>query len=429
MSATPGPPLTHDPWWRAESGGSPMVYDVPVAHRWDMTATPPDTSEPQGPGPTHGPDTGPRVGWEEIRDLGRIRRTRDKRVAGVAGGLGAHLDIDPVIVRVAFVVLSFFGGVGLLLYIAGWLLIPEEGNDWAKLALDRRSRTVALALVGLLGIVLLVRHSWWGSGFPWGILVVATVVALVATQLPARRSARRRDAAAVAGTDVSGVSATTEYAAPGAYAPPVQPRPVNPRKRGPILFWFALALMAVALGALGVADLAGADVAPSAYPALVLALSGLVLLVGAFFGRAGGMVLVGLLATVATIGSTVADRWDPHKQIERPVVAAQVPGTYHLDMGDLVVDLTRVRNPQALDGRTIEVTGGVGQLDIRVPAGVTVVTHSRISGAGGITTFGEDSGGFDTTVDSTHDAGAGAPTLTLDARLHIGAITFLTGSS
>jgi phage shock protein PspC (stress-responsive transcriptional regulator) len=429
MSATPGPPLTHDPWWRAESGGSPMVYDVPVAHRWDMTATPPDTSEPQGPGPTHGPDTGPRVGWEEIRDLGRIRRTRDKRVAGVAGGLGAHLDIDPVIVRVAFVVLSFFGGVGLLLYIAGWLLIPEEGNDWAKLALDRRSRTVALALVGLLGIVLLVRHSWWGSGFPWGILVVATVVALVATQLPARRSARRRDAAAVAGTDVSGVSATTEYAAPGAYAPPVQPRPVNPRKRGPILFWFALALMAVALGALGVADLAGADVAPSAYPALVLALSGLVLLVGAFFGRAGGMVLVGLLATVATIGSTVADRWDPHKQIERPVVAAQVPGTYHLDMGDLVVDLTRVRNPQALDGRTIDVSGGVGQLDIRVPDGVTVVTHSQISGPGGITAFGQDTGGVNTIVDSTHDAGPGAPTLTIDADLHVGAITFVTGSN
>jgi hypothetical protein len=344
-----------------------------------------------------------------------------------------HLDIDPVIVRVAFVVLSFFGGVGLLLYLAGWLLIPEEGNDWAKVALDRRSRTVALALVGLLGLVLLIRHSWWGSGFPWGVLLVAALVAVVATQLPERRRSGKRSGAPTGtqpGPGATDATTTSGYAAPVAYAaPPVQPRPVNPRRRGPILFWFALALMAVALGALGVVDLAGADVPPSAYPALILALSGLVLVVGAFFGRAGGIILVGFLAAFATIGTTVVDRWDPHKQVERPLAAAQVQSTYHLDMGDLVVDLTHVRNPQALDGRTIEVSGGVGQLDIHVPAGLTVVTHSRLSGPGGITTFGEDSGGIDTTVDSTHDAGTGAPTLTIDADLHIGAITFVTGST
>ena len=393
-----------------------MVYDVPMAHRRGMTTTPPDTSQPQGPGHDPGPDTGPRVGWDDIRDLGRIRRTRDKRIAGVAGGLGHHLDIDPLIIRVGFVVLSFFGGVGILLYVAGWLLIPEEGNDWARVALDRRSRTVALALVAALGLVLLLSHSWWGqSGFPWGILIVAGVVALVATQLPERRR--------------SGDRAVVPPTAEADATPPVQPRPVNPRKRGPILFWFALALMAVALGALGVVDLAGASVAPSAYPALVLALSGVMLLSGAFYGRAGGLILVGFLAAFATIGSTVADRWDPHKQVERPTTAAAVHSDYHLDMGDLVVDLTRVGNLEALDGRTIDVSGGIGQLDIRVPAGVTVVTHSQISGPGGITAFGQDTGGINTTVDSTHDAGAGAPTLTIDADLHVGAITFVTGSN
>jgi phage shock protein PspC (stress-responsive transcriptional regulator) len=399
-----------------------------------MTTTPPDTSQPQGPGPNPGPDTGPRVGWDDIRDLARIRRTRDRRVAGVAGGIGHHLDIDPVIVRVAFVVLSFFGGVGILLYIAGWLLIPEEGQDWAKVALDRRSRTVALALVGVLGLILLVSHSWWGSGFPWGLLIVAGIVALVATQLPERRRSDdqgNRPVVPQPGTpDGTDTGATTAYATPPAYVvPPVQPRPVNPRKRGPILFWFTLALMAVALGTLAVLDLAGVDVAPSAYPALVLALSGVMLLVGAFFGRAGGLILVGLLATFATIGSTVADQWDPHKQIERPSAAADVHSSYHLDMGDLVVDLTRVRNPEALDGRTIDISGGVGQLDIRVPDGVTVVTHSQISGPGGITAFGQDTGGINTEVFSTHEAGADAPTLTIDADLHVGAITFVTGSN
>src|SRR4051812_11057232 len=225
-----------------------------------MTTTPPDTSPPSGPGqgpgpsPHPGPDTGPRVGWDDIRDLARIRRTRDRRIAGVSGGLGHHLDIDPVMGRVAFVVLSFFGGVGILLYIAGWLLIPEEGNDWAKVALDRRSRTVALTLVGVLGLVLLVSHGWWGSGFPWGILIVAGLGALVATQLPERRS---RDRHAVPPTEAeegspssaddtaaATTTTTTAYTVPPAYvAPPVQPRPVNPRKRGPILFWFGLALM------------------------------------------------------------------------------------------------------------------------------------------------------------------------------------------
>ena len=61
-------------------------------------------------------------------------------MAGVAGGLARHLDIDPIIVRVALVVLVFFGGSGLLLYAAGWLLVPEEGTNDQPLGLDERSR-------------------------------------------------------------------------------------------------------------------------------------------------------------------------------------------------------------------------------------------------------------------------------------------------
>jgi len=160
-----------------------MVYGVPEAHGCPMSTTPPEIQPP----PTPGPDSGPRVGWDDIRDLGRIRRTTsDRRVAGVAGGLARHLDIDPLIVRVAFVVLTFFGGAGLLLYIACWLLVPEEGSDWGRVALDRRSRTVALVLVGALVLVILAGHTWWGSGYPWALLIVAGIVALVATPLPRR---------------------------------------------------------------------------------------------------------------------------------------------------------------------------------------------------------------------------------------------------
>jgi phage shock protein PspC (stress-responsive transcriptional regulator) len=368
------------------------------------------------------------VGWDDVRDLARIRRsTSDRRVAGVAGGLARHLDIDPLIVRVAFVVLTFFGGAGLLLYIACWLLVPEEGSDWARVPLDRRSRNVALVLVGALVLVILIGHTWWGSGYPWGLLIVAGIIALIATAFP------RRDRGATPAESITdpgagpGENPTQTYAVPATYSE--QPRPVNPRRKGPILFWFALAVMAVAVGVLGVVDLAGASVAPSAYPALVLALSGGFLLLGAFWGRAGGLIVVGLLAAAATAGATVGDQWDPHREVVRPVSSAAVESSYHLDAGNLVVDLSQVTDPEALDGRTVHVSGGVGHLDITVPAGVTVVTHASISGPGGINVFGQDSGGVDTTVDTVHRAQPGAPTLTIDADLHIGAIDLSTATS
>jgi phage shock protein C len=66
-------------------------------------------------------NTGPRS--EE-----RLHRRRHGRmVAGVAAGMADYFDIDPTLVRIGFVVLSFMGGLAIPLYVAGWLLIPEEG--------------------------------------------------------------------------------------------------------------------------------------------------------------------------------------------------------------------------------------------------------------------------------------------------------------
>ena len=50
---------------------------------------------------------------------------------------------------------------------------------------------------------------------------------------------------------------------------------------------------------LGIVDLAGGGRRRPAYPALAVAITGAMLLVGAFFGRAGGLILVGLVSTVA----------------------------------------------------------------------------------------------------------------------------------
>jgi phage shock protein PspC (stress-responsive transcriptional regulator) len=376
------------------------------------------------------------VGWDDIRDLARIRRSRsDRKVAGVAGGLGRHLDIDPVILRVAFVVLTFFGGVGLLLYVALWLLLPEDGHDWAKVKLDRRSRTVALVMVGVLALLLLVSNGWWGNGgFFLVCLVVVAVAAVIATQLPNRGQPPHVTYGESPGTDQATEPAETTATYPAAaypppsYAVPEQPRPVNPRKKGPILFWFALATMAVAMGALGIADLAGADVAASAYPATVLGLSAVFLLIGAFFGRAGGIILVGLVAYAVTAGVTIADRWDLERTVARPTNAAEVQDSYRMDSGELVVDLGRL-SPADLDGREIHVSGDIGHLDIRVPQGINVDARLDIDGPGGMSAFGDDEGGLGHEMDTYHYAGPDAPTMTVDAQLDIGGIDLHTEES
>ena len=74
-------------------------------------------------------------------------------MGGVAGGLGDYLNIDPILVRVAFAGLMIFGGAGIALYVLGWILIPEEGRreSIAQTAL----RTIANRM-GRLGMLVLI---------------------------------------------------------------------------------------------------------------------------------------------------------------------------------------------------------------------------------------------------------------------------------
>ncbi|NCC34632.1 MAG: PspC domain-containing protein [Chloroflexia bacterium] len=62
-------------------------------------------------------------------DIRRITRSRNERVvAGVAGGLGAFFNIDPMFVRLAFIVLAFINGIGGVLYLVLWLIVPNEDS-------------------------------------------------------------------------------------------------------------------------------------------------------------------------------------------------------------------------------------------------------------------------------------------------------------
>ena len=63
-------------------------------------------------------------------ERGLLRRSyEDHMLGGVAGGVAQYFGVDAMIVRIAFVVLTVFGGAGIPLYLAGLLLIPDEGSD------------------------------------------------------------------------------------------------------------------------------------------------------------------------------------------------------------------------------------------------------------------------------------------------------------
>ncbi len=102
-------------------------------------------SQPSGPGSATGSGTffgsyGGSFGSRELR-----RPIHDRMLAGVAAGIADYLGIDATIVRIVLAVLVFAGGAGVPIYLAGWLLIPEEGAD-ASIAselvstLENRSR-------------------------------------------------------------------------------------------------------------------------------------------------------------------------------------------------------------------------------------------------------------------------------------------------
>ncbi|QCQ92114.1 PspC domain-containing protein [Rhodococcus sp. SGAir0479] len=69
---------------------------------------------------------------DQLHDLWRTRPLRlpqQGHVAGVAAGVGQRYSVDPVLVRVAFVVSTLFGGAGIILYLVGWLLLGKPGDQ------------------------------------------------------------------------------------------------------------------------------------------------------------------------------------------------------------------------------------------------------------------------------------------------------------
>ncbi|WP_435748160.1 hypothetical protein, partial [Nocardioides sp. SYSU DS0663] len=202
--------------------------------------------------------------------------------------------------------------------------------------------------------------------------------------------------------------------------------PPDPRRRGPRLFWFTMALAALGIGVLGLLETGGVPVADAAYPALVATVCGAMLLLGSVWGRPGGLVAVGLLATLAMVATSAATEVEGSSRTEQPTVADDLRPTYRMGAGRLVLDLTRLTDLERLDDRVVTVEGGVGELEVVVPDdGLDVVARSEV-GVGGTATFEDRRDGLGVETEAAHDGGGGAPTLLLEVRLGVGDIEITT---
>lgn len=120
---------------------------------------------------------------DTITERRALVRPKDARwLGGVCEGLGRYFDLSPAVYRIAFVVLAFAGGTGIVLYAASWLVIPEEGAADSIAAAELRRhrdhprRLVGLALVGAVGLAILSSiHVWPSPGNVW--VLAALVIA------------------------------------------------------------------------------------------------------------------------------------------------------------------------------------------------------------------------------------------------------------
>jgi phage shock protein PspC (stress-responsive transcriptional regulator) len=288
------------------------------------------------------------------RELHRSRS--DRLLGGVCGGLGRYFDVNPILYRVGFVLLTLLGGAGIIVYCACALVIPDEGEreSYASDVLRNHRQhpfaVIGLALVGVAGVALLSRVSLHvHSDIFWLIVLVLGTILLLARRRPSEATAT----ATPAGADDADAAPTEKH-----------------RSR------FVVFLLAV-LAAVGVLIAAAAI----------------------FFSVAA--------ALYAHVGHGVGHR------TYMPATTSAVHDYYRLGVGTLDLDLSRVHFGPG--PKIVRADVGIGHLRIVVPPGVTVRVESHVNW-GDTTLLGHDESGHNVKV----DVGSGDPQLVLDTHVGIG---------
>ena len=383
----------------------------------------------------------------EMWDTRPARPREGRQIAGVAAAIARRYDIDPVLVRVGFVVAAFYG-IGAALYIAGWVLLPDEPGPAISSA-RRRLKPWLLVLLGIAAVAGLggVSHSHGGVLLP--LAAVAALLFLLHRSRSGRgiagpgRPAPAPDApttptAADGSPQNAGVTPPAWDplgAAPFAWDLP-EPGPVPaaappPRSRvTPVTL--AVALLAGGVTALVLLAAGGLTDLPVLFGVL-LAVLGAGLVVGAFTRSGRGLIPVALLVGALTWGALAAplDRiaaGPPQELRLAPTTPAALAPQYRNDVGSIELDLRRM-DLTAPPGTPVtpvatSIDAGLGSVEIWVPRDADV-RFTGESGLGSVEFDDQENDGPGATL-SVNDLGAdgiasGRP-IVLDVHAGVGSV-------
>ena len=288
------------------------------------------------------------------------RSSTDKYVWGVAGGLGRQFGIDPMLVRVAFMVSVVFGGIGIAAYLALGAFLPRDDGTPAWIA-DKPRATTVVIIIGLCAA---------------GLSALKPPTFLVGPGL-----------IVVAGFTLLGV---------GLYRAFGGRQGEDPARVAARITLVGLCLVAAFAASVGVGFVAaiGGGVAVA-----VISIVGGLALIGA--GLLGGprwlilpvMVLVLPLAVVSAADLDL--RGGVGQRQYRPTSVASLRPEYKLGMGQLNLDLRAVDLPA---GQTdVRLRVGLGEAHLQVPSGVCVATDAQV-GVGAVDIPERAGDGADVTV-------------------------------
>ncbi|RZU78122.1 phage shock protein C (PspC) family protein [Micromonospora kangleipakensis] len=233
----PPPPPAPTPAPTTQAGseqGAPPAGDAAADPSWSAAgrATPPPGASAAGAEPLGNPPPGyapPPGGVGFTSRYGLVRPREGRYLAGVCAAIGRATNTDPVLWRVLLAVLGFFGGIGILIYVAAWLIIPGEGDTASPVEsmLGRGRSSMSPVTVIVLSILVAVSFGYIVTDAFRAVLLGAAILIGGALLLNRERRGPAGPAAA------SGPPATppgpvppVSWPAPGMYAPPA-PAPTS----------------------------------------------------------------------------------------------------------------------------------------------------------------------------------------------------------
>lgn len=414
------------------TGDHPLGGDDPTLRLRDPVSddapTSSDDPDPAAPPPLGPPPAGP----PPVR---RITRSPDGRVGGVAAGIADYFAVDPLLVRLAFVVATFMGGFGLAAYGVAWLVIPAA--DAATYSGPRRQirefdGRMVLAVVLLAGAAMVGIIEPFDNTVFIPLVLLAGGIFLLWQQPPGEVVPNPGSVPPTPTTFAAPAAGLDDHTPPPPVAPVPSPRPPRPPS---VVSRFTLSavLLVFAGGALW-NQIADDTISVTALIATALAVTGLGIMVGAVRGRARGLIPLGLLLALALGVSAVAEPIIDDGIGERRYVVSDLDDlrpAYRLGIGELVVDLRSIELPPG-SRTTVDVDLGIGDARLLVPDG-TIVVDADVD-LGDLTVFGRNESGSgnrviitDTSADDTGGDDEPPGTLVVEFDVTIGEGTVSRG--